>query len=165
MTDALVDFSKINTTNFKNRIIQRLEYRQETQNVIDFVVAKFKIYYDARHMSLLFNSKDYVYLRFNQNYQLSDKSNRKLSQQQCELFKIIRRVERLTYEFEFFFAWRIHFVIFIAQLESISVDENLYQRFRFHYSDFVKMKKNIDEFRFYEIERLMTKRQRKYNKI
>ena len=165
MRDALVDFSKINTTNLKNRTTQRLEYRQETQNVNDFVVAKFKIYYDVRHMFLLLNSKEYVYFRLNQNYQLSDKSNRKFSQQRCELFKIIRRVERLAYELELSFAWRIHLVIFIAQLESISVDENLYQRFRLHYSNFVKMKKNIDEFRFYEIERLMTKRQRKYNKI
>ena len=116
-------------------------------------------------MFLLLNSRDYVYFRFNQNYQLSNKSNRKFSQQRCELFKIIRRVKKLTYEFEFFFAWRIYFVVFIAQLESIFVDENSYQRFRSHYSNFLKMKNDTKEYRSYEMKRLVVKKIKKYNKI
>ena len=163
--NTFVDFNKIDTTITKNKTIQRFEYRQKTQNVINFVVAKFKIYYNVRYMFLLFNSKNYVYFRFNQNYQLSNKSNRKFSQQRCEFSKIIRRIRRLTYEFELFFAWRIHFVIFIIQFESIFVDENLYQRFRFHYSNFVKMKNDTKKYQFYEVKRFVVKKIKKYNKI
>ena len=46
MKDILFNLNKVNTTKSKNKIIQRLKYRQKTTNVIDFVVAKFKIYYD-----------------------------------------------------------------------------------------------------------------------
>ena len=164
MRDALFNLNRVNTTKSKNKTTQRLKYRQKTTDVIDFVVAKFKIYYDSRHVFLLFKVDEYVYLRFNQDYQLSKKFNRKLSQQRCEFFKMLRRIERLTYEFELSSAWRIHFVISIAQLKSISIDENSYQRFRSHYFDFIKMKNDIDEFKFYEVKRLIAKRQRKYNK-
>ena len=77
-------------------------------------------------MFLLFNLKNYTYFRFNQNYYLSNKSNRKFSQQQCEFFKIIRRVKKLIYEFEFSFVRRIYFVIFIIQLKSTFVESNFY---------------------------------------
>ena len=77
---------------------QRLKYRQETIDAIVFVNAKAKIYYDARHMSLLLNSRDYVYLRLHHEYQLFDKSNKKINQQRCDSFLVKRRVERLAYE-------------------------------------------------------------------
>ena len=41
--------------------IQRLKYRQKVVDVIAFVNVKVKVYYDARHVSLLFKTKNYVY--------------------------------------------------------------------------------------------------------
>ena len=42
---------------------QRLEYRREAANVFAFANVKIKIYYNARHISLLFKADDYVYFR------------------------------------------------------------------------------------------------------
>ena len=77
---------------------QQLEYRRKATNVIVFVNAKVKIYYNARHMPLLLNSKDYVYLRLHYDYQLLSKLNKKLSQQRCESFLIKRRIKKFAYE-------------------------------------------------------------------
>ena len=164
MKDTLINFNNIITTNSIDLSIKRLEYRQETVDVIAFAAAKSKVYYDVRHTLILLKVDEYVYLRFHQDYQLSNKSNKKLSQQRCEFFKIIRRMRRLTYEFELSSAWRIHFVVFIIQLEFVFVEIDSYQRFRSHHFDSIEMKNNTNEYKSYEIEKLVVKRQRKYNK-
>ena len=51
---------------------QRLKYCRETINVTTFVNVKTKIYYDARHVLLMFKTNDYVYLRLHHDYQLFD---------------------------------------------------------------------------------------------
>ena len=162
--DTLISLNNIITANSVDLSIKRLEYRQEAIDVIAFVVVKSKVYYDVKHTFILLKVDEYVYLRFHQDYQLSSKSNRKFSQQRCEFFKIIRRMKRLIYEFELSSAWRIHLVVFIVQLEFVFVEVDFYQRFRFHHFDSIEMKNDTDEYKSYEIEKLVVKRQRKYNK-
>ena len=56
--------------------IQRLKYRQKIVDVIAFVNVKIKIYYNVRHVSLLFKINDYVYFRLYHEYQLSNRLNK-----------------------------------------------------------------------------------------
>ena len=151
--NALFNITKINTVNAQDLSIQRLKYQRKMIDAIVFATTKTKIYYDVRHTSILLNENDYVYLRLNKNYKLSKRFNSKLSQQRCDFFKILQRVERLTYKLNLSSTWRVHSIIFIAQLKSILVDFDSYQRLRFHHSDSAKMKRNTNEYRFYEIDK------------
>ena len=65
---------------FADFFAQRLKYRRKTIDVFAFVNVKVKIHYDARHISLLLKVDDYVYFRLHQDYQLSNRFNRKISQ-------------------------------------------------------------------------------------
>jgi hypothetical protein len=112
--DALFNIVKINIVNAQNLSILKLKYQRKTIDAIVFATTKIKIYYDVKHTSIFFNENDYAYLRLNKNYKLSDRFNSKFSQQRCEFFKILRRVERLIYELNLSSTWRVHFVIFIA---------------------------------------------------
>ena len=162
--DALFNITKVNIVNAQDLSIQRLKYQRETIDVTVFATTKVKIYYDVRHTSILLKKDEYVYLRLNKEYKLSKRFNSKLSQQRCEFFKILQRVERLTYKLNLSSTWRVHSVIFIAQLKSVFVDFDFYQRLRLHHSNSVEMKKDTNEYRFYEIDKLVNKRTRKYNK-
>ena len=161
--DALFNFFVAPTA--VNLSTQRLKYRQKIVDVTTFANVKIKIYYDARHTSLLFKTKNYAYLRLHHKYQLSTRLNKKISQQRCDSFFVKKQVDRLTYELNFSSVWRVHSVIFITQLKSISISENFYQRFKFNHSNNVKMKNDTPQYKFYKIEKLITKRIRKYNKI
>ena len=162
--NALFNITKINTVNAQDLSTQRLKYQRKTIDAIVFATTKIKIYYDVRHTSIFFKKSEYVYLRLNKKYKLSKRFNSKFSQQRCEFFKILQRVERLTYKLNLLSTWRVYSIILIAQLKSIFVDFDFYQRLRFHHSNSVKMKRNTNEYRFYEINKLMSKKIRKYNK-
>ena len=155
--DALFNITKINTVNAQDLSIQPLKYQQKTIDAIVFATTKVKIYYDVKHTSIFFKKDEYAYLRFNKEYKLSKRFNSKFSQQRCEFFKILQRVERLTYKLNLSSTWHVHSVIFIAQLKSVFVDFDSYQRLRFHHSDFVEMKRNTNEYRFYEIDNVEVK--------
>ena len=162
--NALFNITKINTVNAQDLSTQRLKYQRKTIDATVFATTKVKIYYNVKHTSIFFKKNEYVYLRLNKEYKLSKRFNSKFSQQRCEFFKILQRVERLTYKLNLLSTWRVYSIILIAQLKSIFVDFDFYQRLRFHHSNSVKMKRNTNEYRFYEINKLMSKKIRKYNK-
>ena len=142
---------------------KRKEYQTEASDAIAFANAKMKIYYDARHKSLLLNSGDRAFLRFNKSYKLFN-HHRKLSQQKCESFFIKRRIERLVYELELSLTWRIHSIISIAQLKSALSVQDSYNRSKSDHSDAVKVDENIEHEKSYEVERILIKRIRKYER-
>ena len=90
MRNILINLNNIITANSIDLSIKRLEYRQKAIDVIAFVVVKSKVYYNVKHTFILFKIDEYIYLRLHQDYQLSNKSNKKFSQERCELFKVIR---------------------------------------------------------------------------
>ena len=53
----------------------------------------------------------------------------------------------------------MHFVLLMTQLKSTFFDENFYRKSRFIHSNFVFVEKNIELIKFFEIERLINKRQ------
>ena len=160
--DALIviDASQVS----KNIFSQRLKYQQKTADVIVFVNAKTKIYYDVRHQSIFFRSDDRVYLRLHQNYKLSDSHNRKMFNQRCELFIVKRRAERLAYELNLSIHWRVYSVIFVTQLKSCFSEKNFYRRSRSNYSDSVKIEDDTKNWRFYTMKKIIDKRLRKFER-
>ena len=143
----------------------RFRYRIEAANVIFYVNAKFKIMYNARHVSLLFKSNEKTYLRLHHEYTLLNKLNRKLFNQRCDLFLIQKRVDLLIYQLILFFQWKIHLIISITQLKFYS-NENSYQRFKSNYFDEIKIKElsNTTSEKNYEMKNLINRRQKTFDK-
>ena len=162
--NALFSIIEIIIVNISNLFVQRMKYQRKIVDVTNFVVVKIKVYYDVKHTSIFFEKYEYVYLWLNKRYKLSKKFNSKLSQQCCEFFKILKRVERLVYKLKLSLIWLVYSVIFIVQLKSVFVDFDLYQRLKFHYFDSIEIKERINQYWFYEIKRLINKKIRKYNK-
>jgi hypothetical protein len=74
-----------------------------------------------------------------------------------------RRIDRLTYELDLSLRWKIHSMIFVTQLKFASQDS--YKRIKLDHLDFVFVKKDIETYKSYEIERILNKRTRQYEKI
>ena len=158
---AIIDESQMSNDIFN----QKLKYQQKIVDVIVFVNVKIKIYYDVHHQFILFNSNDKIYLRLHHEYQLSNKFNKKMFNQRCESFIIKRRIDRLIYELNLFVHWRIYSIISIIQLKFYFNESNSYNHFKSNYFDFVKMKSDIDDWKFYTMKRIANKRLRKFERI
>jgi hypothetical protein len=79
---------------------------------------------------------------------------KKVFTQYIDLFKIIQRIERLTYRLDISFDWKIHSIFSIAQFESTSdLAKDSYDRSRSTHSSSVTDTQNE-----YEIERLLNKK-------
>jgi hypothetical protein len=89
-----------NNYSILNIFSKRLEFRVETIDATIFVNAKAKIYYNARHYSLLLNSSNKIYLRLNHKYYLFEKLSKKVLLQRCDPFLVKKRVNRLVYLLE-----------------------------------------------------------------
>lgn len=87
-----------NDNSTRNNIVKKcLKYCIEVVDVIVFANAKAKIYYNTRHILLIFRSNNCVYLRLNYNYYLLDKSSKKTLSQRCKSFLIKKRIDCLVY--------------------------------------------------------------------
>ena len=82
--------------------------------------------YDNKHTRIDLKKDSYVYLRFHHDYIISDIINKKLFNQRVEPFKILKKIENLIYHLKLSLVMKIHFVMFIAQLKSMSLNENFY---------------------------------------
>ena len=91
-------FSNLTEPKISDLPAQRLKYRQKIANVSAFVNVKTKIYYDARHLPLLINVGDRTYLKLHHGYELPDRFNKKIFQQRCGPFKIVKRIKQLICE-------------------------------------------------------------------
>lgn len=158
----------IATSDMKSNVVKKTEkrfiYVKKVANVIAFVNAKAKTYYDKKHQSLLLQSNEKAYIKLHHEYKLLDVLNKKLNNQRADSFLMKRRIRRLTYELNLSFNWKIHSVISIIQIKSTEKRKNSYNRYKFHHFDVVKIEKDIDEWKFYEIEKIIKKRIRRYDK-
>ena len=106
--------SSFTETEISDLPAQRLKYRLETADVSAFVNVKTKIYYDARHIPLLIIVGDQTYLELHNGYELPGRYNKKISQQRCGFFRVFKKVNRSTYELEFFIAWKIYPIVSVV---------------------------------------------------
>jgi hypothetical protein len=61
-----------------NIVNKRLEYRAKVVDVTTFANVKAKIYYNVKHISLMFKLNNCAYLHLNYNYYLLDKFSKKM---------------------------------------------------------------------------------------
>ena len=134
----------------------------KTEIVIVWVNLTTKIVYDKHHKFLKLKMSDQVFLRLHKRYFLSFVKSSKLSIQRIESFKILEKKSNLTYKLDILKNWKIHFVIFIAHLESILNDDDLYDRERSsHSKSIVEFNKNWHD---YEVESLLKHRIKRYDR-
>lgn len=84
----------------------RLEFAKEAADATAFANAKAKIYYDSRHKPLLLKPGDEAYIRLHKGYNLPGKVSKKLGNQRCGPFPVVRRVGRLAYELKIPARWK-----------------------------------------------------------
>jgi hypothetical protein len=72
--------------------------------------------------------KDFVYLKLHKRYTQSNLINRKFNKQRLNFVKILEKINNLAYKLDIFNDWKIHSVIFINHLKSISHEDDFYQR-------------------------------------
>ena len=102
------------------------------------------------------------YLRLHHGDQLPGRPGRKLSTQRCGPFTVKRRIGRLAYELELPPAWKVHPVVSVAQLEPAPIDEDPYNRPRPDHPGSVEVEGDTEEWKSYEVEKMVKKRTRKY---
>ena len=95
----------------------RLVKREKTNNVMIFASIIMKARYDSKYLNVNLKKGDEAFLRLHNEYFIPDLSNRKLSQQRVSPFKVLAKINRLTYRLQLSSVMKIYSVIFVAQLE------------------------------------------------
>ena len=155
--DLMKSFADDDDLSLKNR---RMIARAKIFDAIVFAQMNVKHQYDDKHQSLFMKADDQILIRLHRDYDIFFIAmlDKKLSQQFVELFKILKRIERLTYRLKLFDHWRIHLVLFVAQLKLVSKTSNLFNRSRSNHSKSVFVRDDIDKVKFYEVEEVVDKR-------
>ena len=101
-----------------------------------------------------------IYLRLHQRYIIFGLTNKKLFNQRVESFKIIEAMNKFRQAFRLKLSsvMKIHFVIFIVQLKSVTSSLDSYDRNLVLDSSIVLNEHANIDVSFYEIERLIDKR-------
>ena len=136
--------------------------RFEVTDVIAFAQMTSKYYYDRKHQLLFMKTDDYALIRLHHDYNIStiEVLDKKLSQQYVDSFKILEKIDNLTYRLKLSNHWRIHSVLFVTQLKSVSSSmKNFFNRSRLNQSDSVFVEKDTNQVKSWEIEKLINKRQ------
>ena len=87
-----------------------------------------KMIYNNKHIRIDLKKSLYVYLKLHHDYIIASIINKKLFNQRVESFKILKKIENLTYHLKLSFVMKIHFIMFVIQLKLMSLNENFYQR-------------------------------------
>ena len=148
----------------KESSVQSIEITAIIKSFVVDVIAMIQMYsksvYDSNHVSLQMKIEKWALLRFHKNYELSSIKilDRKLSQQYVEFLKIFEKINNLIYKLNIFKKWKIWSIVFIAQFESFSAfNADSFKRIRISFSS-ISMKKNTENVKFFEIERIIITR-------
>ena len=152
--DAFVDIN----FNFATRT------RVKIFDSIIFIQMKIKCNYDDKHKSIYMREKNYALIKLHHEYDIFSTAvlEFKFNQQFVESFRVLKRVERLVYKLNLSAYWRIHLILFIVQLKSIFAFSNdFFNRSRSNHSNSVFVESDIECVKFYEIDKLVDKKQTK----
>ena len=135
-SNELIYEFKINDTlnmltnlSFENYSQLRQIKRDDVEVVMTFVNALNKARYDEVHRTMKLKIDDKVYLRLHHDYTIFDLSNHKLIEQQVKSFSIIEKIDNFVFRLQLSSVMKIHFVVLIAQLKSITSNFDSYDRF------------------------------------
>jgi hypothetical protein len=154
-----IDFTHIKNTSKLEKFFTFT--RKQVVDVVAWTQMTMKFNYDRKHQSLNMKVDEYALLRLHKDYFISSFKilEKKLSQQYVSSFKILEKIENLIYRLNISQHWRIHSVVFVTQLESVSDSSNdSYTRFRFTNSDSIYVKEDIINVKSFEVNRLINKR-------
>ena len=135
--------------------------RKEAADAIAFATAESKIRYDSKHVPLLMEEGDMVFLKLHNGYRLPGLDNKKLSNQRAGPFKILKRYGRLAYKLDLPESMTIHPVVSVAALEPAPLGEDPYKRPRETGQGPVFDNDDEGTNDHYEIERLLDRRERR----
>ena len=99
----------------------RLIKREKINNIMTFANVVIKVKYNIKHLIFIFKKKDEMHFKLYYNYFILSLSNRKFFQQKVDSFKMLTKVDSLTYKLQLSFIMRIHSMILIAQLKLVVV--------------------------------------------
>ena len=131
-------------------------FRKKAKKFIVFAQYMEKIRYDEHHKQLNFKKEFRIYFRLHKGYSQSDITNRKFSKQRIGPIKMLKKVEKLTYELDISHIWKIHSVMSIIHIESASEKKDSYERISNELGPVKITKKN--EFDSYEVEKIIIKK-------
>src|SRR5436189_1075858 len=84
--------------------------------------------YNKCHISLLLNFRDLVILKLHYEYHVSDVKNKKLFIQQVDCFSVKQQISSLAYELKLPANMKIHSVMSVINLKSVSPGKDLYNQ-------------------------------------
>ena len=129
INDTFEMLSDLSSKNF-NRL--RQIKRKKAESIMIFANVINKTRYDRHHKIIndVFKFDFMIYFRLHQNYTISNLTNKKLSNQKIDFFKILKSIDKSkqTYRLKLSSVMKIHSIIFIAQLKSIISESNSYNR-------------------------------------
>ena len=132
----------------------------EAIDVIAWSKLNHKRNYDRKHAFLFLKEESWAYLRMHHEYFISLFKNMtvKWFQRRINSFKIIKKIDNLTYRFQLSAHWKIHFVVSVQQLESTSNEFDSYNRISYDNSFSIFVERDNENEKSYEIEKLINKR-------
>ena len=135
----------------------------DTQEVIAFTAMSIKKHYDKKHISKFFSSDDKIILHLHKRYTISliKRLEKKFTQQYADHFTVLKQVDCLVYKLDLSQSWEIHLIISIVYLESVSKNDDFFDRHS-DKSDLIIIEQNDinenDSVSSYQIEWLLDKR-------
>ena len=124
----LADFFDIVTASeAKDFEAQQKMHQQKAQDFIAWTNLTMKHHYNKHHILLLLNSGDFVMLKLHHRYHVPDIKNKKLLIQQVDCFKIKQWIFSLVYKLKLFFNMKIHLMISVINLKSLSPSKDSYK--------------------------------------
>lgn len=126
--EILYEFKSKQWLNLLSNIfeINMSKTKVKTANVIAWSKLNQKRNYDKKHLLLFLKKEFFAYLRMHHEYFISLFENilAKWFQRRIKLFKIIKRIDKFAYRLNILVHWKIHSMMFIQQLKSISSDKD-----------------------------------------
>ena len=103
---------------------------------------------------------DYALIRLHREYDISFTTilSSKFSQQYAKSFKILKKIDCLTYRLKLSSHWRIHSILSMTQLKLAVKRINSYNRFRSNHPPSIFVKKDIDIVKSYRLKKMIDKR-------
>lgn len=141
--------------------------RQEITDVIAFSQINVKMHYDFKHQSIQIDVENWALLRLRHEYNISSTKvlEKKFSQQFVKFFKILKKINRLTYKLKISKKWRIHLIFIINQLKScFDLATDFFDRSRSKESQFVHVKSDTNKVKSFVLKKIVSTKKTARNK-
>jgi hypothetical protein len=160
---TIYEFIFVNSLNIITDFISfdSTQARKDVNNIAVWSQTCIKRQFDHKYLSIIMKVNDYVLLHLHKDYFISFAkiSKRKLNQQYADSFRILKKIENLSYCLNFLAHWKVYFVVSITQLQSISnFVADSYKKSCIEKLKIIYIKKNKNNIKFSEVNCLISKK-------